>query len=330
MNLHLAALPMALTLFLAAAAEHAKDLTEPAPQTALPDFNTGSATLTGRIASAGSDTMNTLMTLWAETLMRAHPGLEFDVQGQGSATALPALIAGTADFGAMSRPLSREEVAVFKAHFGHAPVRVPVAVDLLAIYVHVENPLRQLTLPQIDAIFSDTRRGGLDEPIVTWGQLHAEGPWAELPIRCHGRNRASGTYEYLRTHALFGGRYRDSLRMAPSSSAVVAAIARDKTAIGFSGIGYRTEGVKALAIATDGNSPYIEPSMDAEQAVNYPLARFLYIVTAPAKDGNLNAQQREFLRLVLSEPGQSIVQEQGFVPVAPSRIRELRKTLALD
>jgi phosphate transport system substrate-binding protein len=152
-----------------------------------------------------------------------------------------------------------------------------VAVDALAVFVHKDNPIKGLTLQQVDAIFSKTSKGGLAKEIKTWGDLGLTGEWADKPISLYGRNSASGTYGYFKEVALFKGDYKDQVKEQPGSSAVIQVVASDKYAIGYSGVGYKTADVKTVPLALkEGQTCY---DADAKNAYSgdYPLARFLYI-----------------------------------------------------
>ena len=141
--------------------------------------------VSGAIKSVGSDTMNNLMALWGEGFRTIYPNVTIEIEGKGSTTAPPALIAGTATFGPMSRAMKDKEIDDFEKAFGYKPIAIETSIDMLAVYVHKDNPLKQLTLAQVDAIFSSTRKGGAEAEIRTWGQLGltANGPKADQPVR---------------------------------------------------------------------------------------------------------------------------------------------------
>ena len=177
----------------------------------LPDYKPRQG-VSGNIKSVGSDTMNNLMTLWAEGFRKFYPNVQIEIEGKGSSTAPPALIAGTSQFGPMSRAMKSAEIDQFEAKFGYKPTALPTSLDMLAVYVHKDNPIRGLTLPQVAAIFSKTRKGGYSNDIRTWGQVGLTGAWASRPISLYGRNSASGTYGYFKEHALFNGDFKDESR----------------------------------------------------------------------------------------------------------------------
>ncbi|MFI5403149.1 MAG: PstS family phosphate ABC transporter substrate-binding protein [Planctomycetota bacterium] len=282
--------------------------------------------VSGTIKSVGSDTMNNLMALWRDEFLRFYPGVTIEVEGKGSGTAPPALIEGTATFGPMSRPMKAEEADGFEKKWGYKPTGVKTSIDALAVFVHKDNPIKGLTIEQIDAIFSKTRKSGYAKDITTWGDLGLTGEWQTRPITLYGRNSASGTYVYFKEHALAKGDYKDSVKEQPGSSAVVSGVAAEKGAIGYSGIGYITADVRAVPIAAKNGQPFIEASPDKCYAGEYPLARALFVYVNYAPGTKLDALKAEFLRLVLSKQGQEVVVKDGYFPL-PARIvaDELRK-----
>ena len=186
-------------------------------------------------------------------------------------------IEGTSQVGPMSRPMKKEEVEKFEQKYGYKPTQVGVALDSLAVYVHKDNPIESLSLSQVDAIFSKNRKRGAAEDVVTWGQLGRKGEMAGLPISIYGRNSASGTYGFFKEHALKKGDYKDIVKEQPGSASVVLAVTEDKAGIGYSGIGYKTSGVKAIALSEkDGEKAYA-PNYDNVLSNKYPLGRMLYL-----------------------------------------------------
>jgi len=275
--------------------------------------------VSGSIKSVGSDTMINLMTNWAESFKKLYPSITVEIEGKGSGTAPTALIAGTANFGPMSRLMKDQELDEFSKKFGYKPTPIATSIDMLAVYVHKDNPIASLSLEQIDAIFSKTRKSGAAKDITTWGDLGLTGEWKDKPISLYGRNSASGTYTYFKEHALAKGDYKDSVKDQPGSSGVVQSIASDKFAIGYSGIGYKTADVRAVPLSKDAKSPVVEASPENAYSGKYPLARFLYIYVNLKPGTELDPLRREFLRFVLSRQGQEDVVKDGYFPL-PGRI----------
>lgn len=273
-------------------------------------------TLSQRLTSTGSDTMDDLMAEWEEVFKRYHPNIRVSHSGQGSSTAIPALLDG-ADFGPMSREIRQSEINDFISRFGHPPVQLPVALDALAVYVNPNNPILEegLTIAEIDAIFSSTRNQGYADEVRTWGDLGLRGRYANQPIRVYGRNAASGTFAFFRENVLDGGDFRDSYTALASSEAVVEAVARDPFGIGYSGIGYKTDDVATVDVAEAGGR-YVEANGENALSGNYPLARFLYLtINHDPRSDSVNVLHREFMRFVYSPEGQRIVLDNGYYPV---------------
>jgi phosphate transport system substrate-binding protein len=282
--------------------------------------------ISGNLGSIGSDTMNNLMTLWGEGFAKYYPGVKLQVEGKGSSTAPPALMAGTAQFGPMSRKMKQSEIDEFVEAFGYEPTSFSTALDALAVYVNKDNPLEGLTLPQCDAIFSKSRAGGFPEDITTWGQLNLSGEWENKPISLYGRNSASGTYGYFKEHALFKGDYKDTVKEQPGSASVVQGVTEDRYGIGYSGIGYMTSGVRAVPLAEKPSEPFHEATMENVMKGTYPLARFLYIYVNKEPDRELDPLVREFVKFIFSREGQEIVVKDGYMPLPNELVqKELAK-----
>ena len=292
---------------------------------ALPAYQKVSG-VSGNLSSMGSDTMNNLMTYWAEGFAKIYPNVKVQVEGKGSSTAPPALIARTSQLGPMSRPMKNTEVDQFEAAFGYKPTDIRTSLDSLAVYVNKDNPLPSASLPQLDAVFSKTRKLGEANSIDTWGQLGLKGEWAGKPISLYGRNSASGTYGFFKEHVLGNGDFKDVVKEQPGSASVVQGVSEDKTGIGYSGIGYRTSGVKALALSTkDGDKP-IAATPENVYGGDYPLTRFLFIYINRDPHKPLDPLMREFIKFVLSKDGQQVVVKDGYLPIpAAVAAEELKK-----
>ena len=287
---------------------------------ALPAYKRASG-VSGNLNSIGSDTLNNLMTFWAEGFKKQYPNVNLQIEGKGSTTAPPALIEGTSQLGPMSRDMKGAEIDKFEAKFGYKPTKIRVALDGLAVYVNKDNPLEKLTFQQVDSIFSSTRkRGGKDAK--TWGDLGLTGDWASKPISIYGRNSASGTYGYFKEHALSNGDYKNSVKEQPGSSSVVQGVAEDKYAVGYSGVGYTTSGVKTVKLAEKEGGEYFGESYENVLSRKYPLSRFLNVYVNKNPNKPLDPLVREFLTFVLSKEGQEIVVKDGFYPLATKAAAE--------
>lgn len=279
----------------------------------LPDYAVASG-VSGNLNSVGSDTLNNLMTFWAESFKGKYPNVNIQIEGKGSSTAPTALASGAAQLGPMSREMKSSEVGAFAGRFGHKPTRVAVAIDALAVFVNKDNPVKGLSLSQVDSIFSSTRkRGGQD--VNTWGEVGASGAMSGKAISVFGRNSASGTYGFFKETALSNGDYKASVKEQPGSSSVVQGISSDVAGIGYSGIGYKTSGVNALALAAkDGETP-VEASYANCLNGTYPLARYLFVYVNKAPNKDMDKLTREFMTFVLSKQGQEIVIKDGYFPL---------------
>lgn len=294
---------------------------------ALPTY-TKVAGVSGNLTSIGSDTLNNVMTLWAEDFKRQYPNINIQIQGAGSATAPPALTESTANFGPMSRLMKDNEVQAFEAKKGYKPTAVPVAIDALAVYVHKDNPIKSLTIAQVDAVFSSTRKCGFDKPVAKWGDLGLTGAWVNRDIQIYGRNSVSGTYGYFKDNALCKGDYKNNVNEQPGSASVVQSVSSSLNGIGYSGIGYKTSGVRAVALQGKDGTFY---EANAKNALDgkYPLARYLMIYVNKAPNKPLPPLETEFLKMVLSKQGQQVVVKDGYIPLPAKQVAEIRKMLGL-
>ncbi len=286
--------------------------------------------VSGSIKAVGSDTCLELMTSWTEDFKKLYPAITPEVEGKGSATAPPALTAGTSNFGPMSRMMQDKEIDEFEKKFGYKPTAIPVAIDMLAVYVHKDNPIQSLTFAQIDAVFSKTRKSGAEKDIATWGELGLTGEWADKPISLYGRNSASGTYTYFKDHALAKGDYKETVKEQPGSSAVVQGVATDKYGIGYSGIGFLTADVRAIPLQKDAKSKIVEAIPANAYTGTYPLARFLYVYVNQKPGSQLDPLRREFVRYMLSKQGQEDVVKVGYFPLTSKLVGDALKTVGLE
>ena len=263
--------------------------------------------VSGNLSSVGSDTLANLMTLWAEAFKRAYPNVNVQIQAAGSSTAPPALTEGTSNFGPMSRKMKSKEIEAFERRYGYKPTAIPVAIDALAVYVHKDNPIKGLTIPQVDAIFSATRKCNYDRDIQSWKDAGLTGAWASRSIQIFGRNSVSGTYGYFKKKALCKGDYKNNVNEQPGSASVVQSVSASLNSIGYSGIGYKTSGVRALPLAKKPGKKFVEATPDNAIKGSYPLSRFLYVYVNKQPNKPLSPIDREFLKMVMSKQGQEVV-----------------------
>ncbi|WP_136680767.1 phosphate ABC transporter substrate-binding protein PstS family protein [Neptunomonas sp. XY-337] len=295
---------------------NAADLLDPN----LPTYNKASG-VSGNLSSVGSDTLANLMTLWAEEFKRTYPNVNVQIQAAGSSTAPPALTEGTSNMGPMSRKMKDKEIEAFEKKFGYKPTPVAVAIDALAVFAHKDNPIQGLSIPQVDAIFSSTRKCGAKAEASTWGDVGVEGSLADKSIQLFGRNSVSGTYGYFKKKALCKGDFKNNVNEQPGSASVVQSISTSLNGIGYSGIGYKTSSVRALPLAKKEGQAFVEAT--PENAVNgtYPLSRFLYVYVNKKPGQALPPMEREFLKMVMAKVGQEVVVKDGYIPL-PAKVVE--------
>jgi phosphate transport system substrate-binding protein len=287
----------------------------------LPDYTRASG-VSGNISSVGSDTLANLMTLWAEEFKRNYPNVNIQIQAAGSSTAPPALTESTSNLGPMSRKMKDKELEAFERKYGYKPTPIPVAIDALAVYVHKDNPIKGLSIPQVDAIFSATRKCGYKEDITSWSQLGVGGSLGNKNVQLYGRNSVSGTYGYFKKHALCKGDYRNTVNEQPGSASVVQSISSSINGIGYSGVGYKTSGVRAVPLAKKAGQPFVAASTMNALTGKYPLSRFLYIYVNKHPNKPMAPLEREFIKMVMSKVGQEVVVKDGYIPLPANLVKK--------
>jgi len=290
----------------------------------LADYSRASG-VSGNLSSVGSDTLANLMTLWAEEFKRNYPNVNIQIQAAGSSTAPPALTEGTSSLGPMSRKMKDKEIEAFETRYGYKPTAIRVAIDALAVFAHKDNPVKGMTIPQVDAIFSSTRKCGYADDINNWGALGLDGAWKTRSIQLYGRNSVSGTYGYFKKKALCKGDYKNNVNEQPGSASVVQSVSASLNGIGYSGIGYKTSGVRAVPLAKEEGKPFIEATPDNAISGKYPLSRFLYIYVNKHPNKPLPPLEREFLKMVLAKSGQTTVVKDGYIPL-PAKVADKELT----
>ncbi len=288
----------------------------------IPDYQKASG-VSGNLSSVGSDTLANLMTLWAEEFNRVYPNVNIQIQAAGSSTAPPALTEGTSNLGPMSREMKDDELEAFESKYGYKPTAIPVAVDALAVFVNKDNPIKGLTMEQVDGIFSTTFKcGGKD--ITTWGDAGVSA-WGTKTIQLYGRNSVSGTYGYFKDHALCKGDFKNNVNEQPGSASVVQSVTTSVNGIGYSGMGYTTSGVKMVPLAKKGTTNFVEAIPANAVNGSYPLTRFLYIYVNKKPNQPLAPLESEFMKMVLSKTGQQVVIKDGYIPLP---VKVIEKALA--
>jgi len=283
----------------------------------LPDYEAVSG-ISGNLSSVGSDTLANLMTLWTEAFKKHYPNINIQVQAAGSSTAPPALTEATSNLGPMSRKMKSKEISAFEDRYGYKPTAIPVAIDALAVFVNKDNPIKGMTIPQVDAIFSSTLKCGASQSIDYWGELGLSDSWQSLKIQLFGRNSVSGTYGYFKKNALCKGDFKNTVNEQPGSASVVQSVSSSLNGIGYSGIGYKTSGVRAVPLAKNESKAFIDATPENALKGTYPLARFLYIYVNKHPNKPIRPLEKEFLKMVLSKTGQQVVVKDGYIPLPAS------------
>ena len=290
----------------------------------LTDYKRASG-VSGNLSSVGSDTLANLMTLWAEEFKRMYPNVNIQIQAAGSSTAPPALTEGTSNIGPMSRKMKSKELEAFEKKFGYKPTAIRVSIDALAVYVNKDNPIKGMSIPQVDAIFSSTRKCGGAKDVNQWSDLGMTSSWKKRKIQLYGRNSVSGTYGYFKKKGLCKGDFKNSVNEQPGSASVVQSITSSLNGIGYSGIGYKTSGVRAVPLAKKEGKPFVDATADNAISGTYPLSRFLYVYVNKHPNKPLPPMEREFIKLVLSKAGQKVVVKDGYIPL-PAKVAEKELT----
>ena len=291
----------------------------------IPDYQKASG-IAGNLSSVGSDTLANLMTLWAEEFNREYPNVNIQIQAAGSSTAPPALTEGTSNLGPMSREMKDDELEAFEDKYGYKPTAVPVAIDALAVMVNKDNPVKGLTIPQVDAIFSSTRKCGYEKDIETWGDAGVAA-WGAKSIQLYGRNSVSGTYGYFKEHALCKGDFKSNVNEQPGSASVVQSVTSSTNGIGYSGMGYSTSGIRMVPLAKKAGDPFVEATPENAVKGSYPLTRYLYVYVNKKPNQPLAPLENEFMKMVLSKTGQQVVIKDGYIPLPAKVVEKVLTTL---
>ncbi len=327
-------------------AEHGV-LDRPAVDAALVSY-VPQAALTGRLAVAGSETMQPLVVRLAAEFRGRYPGVKVGVEGGGTNAAMTGFFQGLAQsrrgdgnvrghlgsnditLMASSREMTAAEVKSFIARYGYEPTAIPIALDAVAVYVHKDNPLTGLTLEQVDALFSADRRRGLADDLKVWGQLGLTGEWTNAPVRLYGRNQKSGTRVFFQEHVLLDAGFKSSLREAPGSASLILDLSRDRFGIGYTGIGYQASTVRPVPLAEKPGRPFVTPSAESARDGSYPLRRYLYLYVNKDPKEPMDAVVEEFLSFINSREGQETVVRAGFYPLPMQQVVQNLIALAPD
>jgi phosphate transport system substrate-binding protein len=280
---------------------------------ALPAYRPA-ASLAGPLAVGGSDSLDPAVQLWLTGFRALHPGVTVSSSAKGSESGFLCLLENTCAVGTMSREMTKAELSAFEGKFGYTPTRVVVAVGALAVFVHASNPIREISMEQLDAIFSMSRKAGLKDPITAWGQLGLTGDWTNRRITPYGRDEHSGTRSFFRDKVLLKGDFRPSVNAMSDPQSLTEAVSLDATAIGYSSFNDANSLMKTLPIVQQGGVSTI-PTIDSILKGDYGLVRFFYVYLNKATGKPLPPVTAAFLQYVLSKEGQGAVATVGLIPI---------------
>lgn len=293
--------------------------------------------LAGTLKGVESNTVTVVEQKWIDGFTKIYPSVKISVDIGGSGQGGPRLTNGSADFAFIAREMMGREEFPFVDKFGYKPLAVSVSggsfavkafTDCVVFIVNKENPLNEITYPQLDAIYSATHNRGIREPITKWGQLGLTGEWADAPIHAWGVEIPNGYDNFVNMHVLADGQWRDGIQSQKTVIPLSDKIAADKYAISYTGLAWDTNpDTKVLKLAVHAGEPAIAPTFDTVASQTYPLARTIYIFANQAPGKPLNPVLREFIRYALSREGQqAIVDDRIFTPLpAAMDAREAEK-----
>jgi phosphate transport system substrate-binding protein len=309
----------------------------PVVDSAIPSYQP-KAGVTGAIVIAGSDTMQPIIAKAAAAFRSFQPGIKIAVQGGGSDSALKTFVqdiassrrgdgnvkghlsSNTVEMLASSRPLTEDERKNFRSRHEFDPTEIPIALDAIAIYVNHLNPLSSVTLDEVDALFSQSRRRGGPNNITTWGQLGLQDGWEHQPIRLYGRDKRSGTRSLFVHTALLDGTLKSEVKEEPGPAMEILDISRDQLGIGYAGIGFQASTVRIVPIAPKAGESAVAPTAETAANGSYPLTRSLYLYAKRNPNGELEPEVAEFLRFINSREGQETIARTGVYPISNQQI----------
>jgi phosphate transport system substrate-binding protein len=272
------------------------------------------AGLSGTLAVGGSDTLDPVVQLWLTGFRTLHEKVNVKSSAQGSESGFLCLLESTCTVGTMSREMTKAEISAFESKHGYPPTRVVVAVGALAVFVHASNPISAISMEQLDAIYSMSRKAGLKDPLTTWGQLGLGGDWSNRRITPYGRDEHSGTRSFFKDKVLMKGDFRPNVNAMGDPQSLTEAVSLDATAIGYGSFNDANSLMKTVPIVQQGGTPSI-PTLDAILKGDYSLVRFFYVYLNKPTGKGLSPMASSFLTYILSREGQTAVASVGLIPV---------------
>ncbi|MDP9049188.1 MAG: substrate-binding domain-containing protein [Acidobacteriota bacterium] len=282
--------------------------------------------LSGTLKGVESNTVTVLQQKWIDGFTKIYPNVKISVDIGGSGQGGPRLTNGSADFAFIAREMMGREETPFIDKFGYRPLAISVSggslavkafTDCVVFIVNKDNPLNEITYPQLDAIYSATHNRGIKESITTWGQLGLTGEWVDKPIHAWGVEIPNGYDNFVNMHVLANGQWREGIQSQKTVIPLSDKVAADKYAISYTGLAWDTNpGTKVLRLSVHPGDPAIEPTFENVTSQKYPLARTIYIFVNREPDKSLTPVLREFIRYTLSREGQqAIVDDRIFTPL---------------
>jgi phosphate transport system substrate-binding protein len=285
--------------------------------------------LTGELTIVGSDAMTQLADVWAERFKQFYPDVQIKILSASSTRSLLAVQQGQAQIGLMSREVLPEEIDAFQQAAGHEPTILVSSYERIAVLVNNQNPIQGLTLADLDALYSATRKRGR-AAIGAWGDLGVGGALARTPVNVLVRDETTGPPALVKALVLQGEDYRADAARHDSYLSLVKAVAADPSAIGFAGTTYLLKGVRPVPIAIEADQPFVAVDSEAADLGQYPLVRPQHLVVSYRGPETQTEIQREFLKYIFSDMGQEDVVTAGFQPIPGNPAKVARQAVGLD
>ena len=283
------------------------------------------ASLKGTVVLSGSSAVATFARVWAVAFQRIYPGVAVNVVAKSSGAAAGDMTANPATVGMTSRAMNATERENYAKQHGEPPMEFRVAIDAVAVYVFKDNPLKSISIAQLERVFSATPKNNAS--IERWSQLGLEGLWGQRPVTPIGFGSGRGAYEIMRELVLRGGDFNANVTAEPVSTSVVQAVGVDPGAIGYASVYYRTARTKVLPVESNPGELAYPTESDAAGG-KYPLSRYLYLYLGTPRVSGTDAAAREFLRFILSEEGQGIARASGAFAIPPPLAHSQRAALS--
>lgn len=263
-----------------------------------------------------SHDMEPLMLLWGELLQKVDPQFKLDIRSSVATDVAKALIEGRSQLAPINREFKPEELAAFTTRWGYAPTRLAIGVDALVVLVQKNNPVKEIRIDQLDAIWTTSRLNGAPKDIQVWGDMGLTGSnWMNRPIVCVDRPEGDGLREYFKQNITKGGRNKDSNHQSTDAMTLVEELVSNQAAIGYGSLGEVFNNLRTVPVVPPGGKFAVEPSYESVASGEYPLTRVVYLYFNRAPNRPIEPIMLQFLRFVISSQGQKQLAPMGFVPL---------------